>query len=389
MFIDLIKSNKKVFHVFNFLRFYVEVQSIIVKSMMRSKYFYLCFSCCIFMVMFLIFKLKQPNINVGIHLKSNPKPYKGPQKQDWRQWMKEKEKNYQNDKERIQKTCKRYNVKKSKSLDKQFMYVDRNHRIAVCSHDKVGSSTWRYHLINFLPTNIYGKLAKQYKINAQDMPMKWLAALHSYYEIPQNTVSGGSTNRISPSSINNYLSSNQILSFSFVRHPFERLVSAYNDKFIKEWSKYGKIYSGWFEKGRSFSSFVNLVLYQYRKSCYPKSTNTSRIRTNWSNENCEAKINNHWRPFAFRCHYCDINYDVIGRMETWNDDLNYIIRKRGLEQVLPLQKANTSHLHASRHNTTEMTKEYSNTLSQKQKDDLYHMFRLDFEMFNYDPKIYL
>ena len=107
MFIDLIKSNKKVFHVFNFLRFYVEVQSIIVKSMMRSKYFYLCFSCCIFMVMFLIFKLKQPNINVGIHLKSNPKPYKGPQKQDWRQWMKEKEKNYQNDKERIPKNMQK------------------------------------------------------------------------------------------------------------------------------------------------------------------------------------------------------------------------------------------------------------------------------------------
>ena len=64
-------------------------------------------------------------------------------------------------------------------------------------------------------------------------------------------------------------------------------------------------------------------------------------------------------------------------METWNDDLNYIIRKRGLEQVLPLQKANSSHRHSSRHNTKEITKEYFNTLSQKQKEDLYHMFRLD------------
>ena len=88
-------------------------------------------------------------------------------------------------------------------------------------------------------------------------------------------------------------------------------------------------------------------------------------------------MNSHWRPFTFKCYYCDINYDVIGRMETWNDDLNYIIRKRGLEQVLPLQNANSSHRHASRHNTKEMTKEYFNTLSQKQKEDLYHMFRLD------------
>ena len=92
-------------------------------------------------------------------------------------------------------------------------------------------------------------------------------------------------------------------------------------------------------------------------------------------------MNSHWRPFAFKCYYCDINCDVIGRMETWNDDLNYIIRKRR-EQVFPLQKANSSHLHASRHNTKEMTKEYFNNLSQKQKEDLYHMFRLDFEMSN-------
>ena len=74
-------------------------------------------------------------------------------------------------------------------------------------------------------------------------------------------------------------------------------------------------------------------------------------------------------------------------METWNDDINYIIRKRGLEKLFHLQKTDIAH-NASKRNTTEMTKEYFNTLSQKQKEDLYHMFRLDFEMFKYDPKMY-
>ena len=75
-------------------------------------------------------------------------------------------------------------------------------------------------------------------------------------------------------------------------------------------------------------------------------------------------------------------------METWNDDLNYIVQKRGLEKVLNVKKADTKS-HTSKVSTKEMTKEYFGTLSQKQKEDLYHMFRLDFEMFNYDPKIYL
>ena len=76
-------------------------------------------------------------------------------------------------------------------------------------------------------------------------------------------------------------------------------------------------------------------------------------------------------------------------METWNEDLYYIIQKVGLQKVFPFNKANTSHINAGKLNTIEKTGEYFDKLSQKQKEDLYHMFQLDFEMFNYDPKIYL
>ena len=62
---------------------------------------------------------------------------------------------------------------------------------------------------------------------------------------------------------------------------------------------------------------------KYRTSCYPNNTPTSRISTNLADENCEDKIDEHWRPFTFQCSYCDINYDLIGRMETWNDDIKY------------------------------------------------------------------
>ena len=165
-------------------------------------------------------------------------------------------------------------------------------------------------------------------------------------------------------------------------------MSAYNDRFNNSNWGTGNTQIEWFRKDRSFSSFANLVLHQYRRSCFPNNTQASRIRTNWSNANCQDKVNCHWRPFAFECAYCDIDYDLIGRMEKWNDDLNYIVRKRGLEKVLKVKKADTKS-HTSKVSTKEMTKEYFDTLSQKQKEDLYHMFRLDFEMFNYDPKIYL
>ena len=67
----------------------------------------------------------------------------------------------------------------------------------------------------------------------------------------------------SPYFINNFFRSYQILSFSFVRHPFERLVSAYNDKFKRGRKKIKDRYAKeWFKEEVSFSSFVDLILYE-------------------------------------------------------------------------------------------------------------------------------
>ena len=143
-----------------------------------------------------IIPLKQPKVEVGIHLKANSYKDKSPQKKDLRQWMNEKENNYLKDKERIQSVCKKYNVKHSKLINKGEIHVDRNHRIGFCTHAKVGSSTWRHHMRDLLPSKFFEKLAKKYNLTANDIPVKWLVAMNTYYSIPQNTVSGSSSNMI-------------------------------------------------------------------------------------------------------------------------------------------------------------------------------------------------
>ena len=229
---------------------------------------------------------------------------------------------------------------------------------------------------------------------------QWALALKNFFTINETALTDSFSNQIAPSLINSFLNRNHILTFSFVRHPFERLVSAYNDKFrgnqIRGFGESNSEFvKEWFAKEKSFSSFVNFILYQYQQRCYPNYTKYSWRRTNLFNKTCKYNgkifIDAHWRPFAFKCLYCDINYDVIGRLETWNDDVTYIIRKWGLEKVLPLKKATNAHEHSAEEthqNTIEKTKEYFSKLSKTQKNDLYHMFSMDFEMFNYDPKIY-
>ena len=99
------------------------------------------------------------------------------------------------------------------------------------------------------------------------------------------------------------------MSFSVVRHPFERLVSAYQNKFADHdngrYAKYLKSQYG----GNSFTLFVKMILDQSEKRCR---------QMNW------CQMDNHWKPFISRCAYCDVSYSVIAKAETIREDQMYI-----------------------------------------------------------------
>jgi len=54
----------------------------------------------------------------------------------------------------------------------------------------------------------------------------------TFWRIPEKELPGISGDLIPPNVVNQFLKNNKILTFAFVRHPFERLVSAYNDRII-------------------------------------------------------------------------------------------------------------------------------------------------------------
>ena len=93
--------------------------------------------------------------------------------------------------------------------------------------------------------------------------------------------------------------------FSFIRHPFERLVSCYVDRVLvgldptTKWNR------------QPFQAFVQDLLIQAK------------------HQKCEerpydCKVNSHYRPLMSRCMYCDINYDAFVSQENYAEDLAYI-----------------------------------------------------------------
>ena len=96
---------------------------------------------------------------------------------------------------------------------------------------------------------------------------------------------------------------------------FCRLVSAYEDKVLNSNRGNLKRFSN------NFPAFVDLILKQYsRSSCYHK-------------HNTPCNMNVHWRPYNARCLYCDISYDVIGRIETFDEDFKYILTRKNLTDL--------------------------------------------------------
>ena len=107
----------------------------------------------------------------------------------------------------------------------------------------------------------------------------------------------------------------------------------------------------------------------------------------------------HWRPQFLNCNYCNINYDMIGRVETLNKDLEYISHIKRLQftasqneksKVNPtgdniIKKDDTKSEQTDKQKVTTEVKaiKYFATLSESQYEKLYQLFRLDFEIFGY------
>lgn len=167
-----------------------------------------------------------------------------------------------------------------------------------------------------------------------------------------------------------------MIHFSFVRHPFERLVSAFVDKGNRIVHR----------TGNKFTDFVDGLLQMAKdKGCFETPY--------------KCRINLHLKPQMARCYYCSIKYHVIGKQETFSDDAAYIIFKRNLESQL----SPDLQLYAFTNDTTskglkkpaakiefptERAASYFKQLSQEQIRFLEELYKWDFKVFGYDPAPY-
>ena len=151
-----------------------------------------------------------------------------------------------------------------------------------------------------------------------------------------------------------------------------RLISAYQDKIVKQNYGYWRDYLIRNFGGVSFKNFVNFVIERKKKKC--KKLNI-------------CYLDRHWRPFISQCGYCTFKYKAIAKLETFNEDRKFIGKLAGVDLAsirLPFTET-----HLSRGGTSkDRSRKYFSELKLKTVKKLYKIYQVDFEMFGYSPLSY-
>ena len=165
--------------------------------------------------------------------------------------------------------------------------------------------------------------------------------------------------------------------FLVVRHPMERLVSAFRSKFGRQTgvqSAFERYASEIRNQGNnselSFSNFVEYISSAHRHHYESKKY-----------ESGARYLEPHWAQYSTLCHPCHIDYDYIVKFETMREDAAYVLSKLGphhecLDDKYP-------ELFNYNQSTSSVFDQYFSTLTAAQIERLKDINNVDFKLFGY------
>ncbi|CAJ1086936.1 carbohydrate sulfotransferase 10 [Xyrichtys novacula] len=241
------------------------------------------------------------------------------------------------------------------------IFVCDKHKILFCQTPKVGNTQWKKVLI---------------VLNG---------AFPTVEEIPENLVHDHEKNglpRLSsfkPQEITQRLST--YFKFFIVRDPFERVISAFKDKFVKN-----PRFEPWYKH-----DIAPAIIRKYRKSHRDSDRAASGLhfedfvrylgdtegRHRMDRQFGEHII--HWVTYADLCAPCEIHYSVVGHHETLEQDAPYILRAAGIDRLVSYPAIPPG---ITRYNRTKV-EHYFSGISKQDIRRLYARYQGDFHLFGY------
>lgn len=232
--------------------------------------------------------------------------------------------------------------KTSSTLQPRFLnhlIVDNKHKIVYCYIPKVACTTWKKIMAHLVGLNNRSIHHQRFKL------------LSSHSKTRQHYI------------LNNYFK------FMFVREPFERLLSAYKDKFERKSNEVYMKYAGRIKRsvrerlGVNASASANIQFSDFVLYLIDISHKGSRF-------------NEHWHHYDRLCYPCEINYDFLGHYETLEEDARFVLHEAGVNKLVSFPPVRYTA-------TKDDLGRYYSKLPREDLLQLQRIYRRDFEMFGY------
>ncbi|XP_069811733.1 carbohydrate sulfotransferase 11 isoform X1 [Dendropsophus ebraccatus] len=267
--------------------------------------------------------------------------------------------------DQVTDVCRANNVSSRKRRmltpnDLKHLVVDEYHEMIYCYVPKVACTNWKRVMMVLTGR---GKYSDPMEIPANVAHVSSNLKTLNQYSIPE---------------INHRLKN--FMKFLVVREPFERLVSAYRNKFTQKYNtsfhkRYGTKIVRRQRKNATQEALHNGNDVKFEEFvAYLIDPHTQK----------EEPFNEHWQTVFSLCHPCHIHYDLIGKYETLEEDSNYVLQLAGVGNYLKFPT-----FAKSTRTTDEMTAEFFQNISSEHQTQLYEVYKLDYLMFNYSTPAYL
>ncbi|XP_047499831.1 carbohydrate sulfotransferase 11-like [Penaeus chinensis] len=313
--------------------------------------------------------------------------------------------------QRIKEVCSRHRNILRRFLNHNRLLFDTRHHLAYCRNAKAGTTSWLSILLTWAGMNVQGMdPEKIHEVAMEIFPNLGPKEAAAEMNAPAFT-------------------------FTAVRHPFTRLVSAYKDKMVENYrmdvqeniiSKYrvnnnvpSDLHTNVTQDQNELKqiskltgfSWKNIVRLQKKYSFFQSLKNTDNISILYSdlsiptfrefalyvsdqilkcsllvNSACLESVDVHWQPFFNRCAPCDIKYKAIVKVETFSEDQQHIQQLMGLPDPPQFPEESTINKHASAGpSTNSLTKLYFSQMTPWERIRVYLAYYYDFQLFGYSP----
>lgn len=160
-----------------------------------------------------------------------------------------------------------------------------------------------------------------------------------------------------------------------MRHPFERLLSAYRDKLEH---KEGREYY--------YRRFGRHITYKYRKN-KKGITQLEPLFVEFLEFIVKEKyFDEHWIPYSEACLPCDIKYDYVLKFETFEEENKFLLLQIGLQDKLDFSEQRNSTFYPL--TTKSVIKDYYKEVPVTLLKKVYIIYEKDFKLFSYTPEEY-